>query len=230
MIPSIVALSFVPLLISTLTRHISSGQPDATRALSTRALRFALWLLPLGALVSSSADEIIALIFGVAYLPGAPLLSLLMLAGFVSLIFTVLTGILTALGRLRMTAFLALGLLLSAVTGHVLAIPRLGAAGAAWVTLISVFMAVIAGGFGLMRIGRLPLPFDTLLRVLLVCVGVAVVARFWPAPGGWVLLKLAVLALLAAAGLAGLGEFTGAERARAAKFFGLVEKQGQHER
>lgn len=217
-IPHIVALSFVPLLISTLSNLLSSENEPRAQAQARAAIRFGLWLLPLGALVAASAAEIIGLLFGSEFLPGAPLLALLMLAGFVQLIFTTATGILTAAGQLRATALLAIGMLAAAVTGHLLVIPRFGAAGAAWVTLLSVLAAVLATFFALKCSTGLIIPIPTLLRALVVCALVAAAGLLWPAPDWWVALKLAGLLLLAAGSFCALGEFSPDELTRARQF------------
>src|SRR5439155_21583227 len=130
------ALSFSPLLLSSLSRLLSAGEDQLARDLARDALRLVVLLLPLAGMIAGAAPEIVGLIFGPDYLPAAPLLTLLIFSGLFFVILSVSTAVLTAKGRLWWIFALTGPLPVLAVVGHLVLIPRLGALGAALVTTL----------------------------------------------------------------------------------------------
>jgi len=95
-IPGIIALSFSPLLLSTLNKILSQGEIENARLISTDALRLAVGLLPFAALIAGSAGEIVGFVLGKDFIGSAPLLRLLIFASVFQTSFSITSVILMA--------------------------------------------------------------------------------------------------------------------------------------
>jgi O-antigen/teichoic acid export membrane protein len=76
-VPGIFALSFSPVLLSSLTRTLHAGDAPLARAMARDAMRAVVGLLPFAGLTAGTAGEIVLTVFGPAFLSAAPLLGLL---------------------------------------------------------------------------------------------------------------------------------------------------------
>jgi O-antigen/teichoic acid export membrane protein len=211
LIPAMLALSLVPLLISSLTRLLRDGQTVPARQLAGLALRAPLWLLPITFLAAGASDAIVAFIFGPRFAPAAPLLGPLLLAVNALTLIAVAVAILTSHGRPRLVLALTGPLMPLAIAGHLLAIPRLGPGGAAGVTLVVAMAGALIMTVAAWRQAAVPLPWPTLLRSLAVSGLAYGLAAAWPAPGLLILIQLPALGLVSGLALAALGEFSQAE-------------------
>ncbi|MFN2384505.1 MAG: lipopolysaccharide biosynthesis protein [Gemmatimonadota bacterium] len=228
LLPGVITLAFSPLLLSALTRLEQSG--GDTRGLSRDAMRLTTLLLPFALLGSGAAGEIVELLFGPVFRPGAPILALLLIAATGNAMISVTTAILTAAGRPRWTMAITLPLLPLAVAGHLLAIPRWGAPGAAAVTALCLVGGAVTGIVAVRRRWGAALPAATILRAGLVSALAYGGAIAWPATGGLVVVKLAVLSGLVALGLTLLGEFDARERALLRSLFRLPPRAAAPQR
>ncbi len=213
LVPSALLLSFSPLLLSTITHLLHAGNEQAARRIGRYALRALFGLAAVAAAIAGSGEEIVALAFGPGFEGAAPLLNILLFAVLSMLMISICTTVLTAHSRPRLVLALTAPLLPLALAGYLLLIPRLGPPGAALTTALITGIGALICLAAARRGGSLPVPVGTLLRCLAVGALVYFAARLWPAPGLWVLLKLAALTLAAAAGLAALGEFSAEEYA-----------------
>jgi O-antigen/teichoic acid export membrane protein len=221
-LPGLVALSFSPVLLSVLTRAVRDGEPARARAIGREAMRILLLLIPFGALVAGASPELVGLVFGPAFAPAAPLLSLLMVGAIGMVFVSISVAMLTAAGQPAPTLAFTVPVPLLAVAGYLVAIPRHGATGAALVTVTCAGVAALAGLLVVRRVcGVLP-PGSTLLRSAAVSLGGFALAVLWPAPGWLVVVKLTALAAAVPAALLVLGEFSAAELAAARS---LVRRQ-----
>lgn len=215
LVPSIFALSFSPLLLSTLSRTLRAGDDRRAREMGRDAMRVVIGLLSFAGMTAGAASEIVGLIFGPKFLPAAPLLALLGFGALAMVMISVATTILTAAGKPGWTFALTGPLVPLAVTGHLLLIPRLGAVGASLVTTLFAGLGALATVWAVYRIWRILPPAATLLRSVLVCGLAYVVAALWPAPGVLLLLKLPVIGLVIGLSFLLLGEFSPREIAMA---------------
>ena len=209
LVPGIIALSFSPLLLSRVTRLLQEGDEAGARRLGLDALRAAVWVLPVGGMIAGSAGEIVRLVFGAAYLPASLPVAVLIFSGLALVVLSACAALLTALGRPRWVLLLAGPLVPLSAAGLVVAIPRGGMVGAAgnavlWSSLVALAaLAVVRRQWGIAP------PAATVVRSALACVPVAGLAWVWPTPGLAVLLKLPVLAVLAAGVAWATGELKG---------------------
>jgi O-antigen/teichoic acid export membrane protein len=218
-IPGIFAVSFSPLLLSTLSRLISGDDVASAKVIASDAMRLATMLLPFAAMTAGMAHEIVYLIFGPLFLQAAPLLSVLIFGALAMVMISVATVILTAAGKPKWTLAVAVPLLPLAVLGHVLLIPRFGSIGAATVTAFLTGLGALFSMLAVYHLWRILPPLGTLARSSVICGMAFVLAFFWPASGVLLFLKVPTVAILILGLFALLGEFTAGEVALARSTF-----------
>ena len=204
----IFALSFMPLLLSTLTRLLRDGHEQHARLMARDSMRLVLLLLPLAGLSAGGAGEIVQLIAGPKFAAAGPLLALLIFDAVAGTLWSAANAILTAAGKAKWTFWIAGPAVLLALVGHLLMIPRFGALGAATVTLGVTVLGAVAAVFAVWRLWRVTPPVASVARSVAVAVGAFVLATLWPAAGVMLVVKLAVIALAVLAGYLALGEFS----------------------
>jgi len=195
-VPGIFSLSFSPLLLSTLSQLLASGQEDSARNLARESLRGVLWLLPFAGMTAGAATEIVVAIFGNVYLPGAPLLALLIFAALAWLMISVCTAILTACGKPLWPVLLIAPTIPVAFIGYLLLIPGLGSLGASMVTTIISFAGALATLWAVHRLWSILPSGITLLRSSLICGLAFLIAQLWPASPLILLIKIPTIMLL----------------------------------
>ncbi len=167
---SVLSMAFPPLLLATLSRLFADGHAAQARALGRRSLRAVCWLAPLAGVAWGAGGPIVAMVFGEAFAPAGPLLAPLVTAGVAQIFVAAAIMILSAAGRPHAFLVPAAAMLATAVMAGALAIPRMGAEGAALAAAGSGLLGVTSA-LWLMRRMALTLP-----RLTLVSVGFAVLA------------------------------------------------------
>lgn len=206
-VPRLFALAFAPLLLSTLTRLLRDGDQRLARGMGRDGMRLVLVLLPFAAMAAGAAGEVVEAIAGRRFGAAGPLLAILLFGGLASTMMSVGTAVLTAGGRSGMTFVIAGPLVPAAIVGHLLAIPRFGAVGAAAVTAACTVLGALGTMAAVYRYWRIAPPVGSLVRSVVVGGGAYALAAGWPVSGLLLPVKFAVIMLLIAAGLLGLGEF-----------------------
>jgi O-antigen/teichoic acid export membrane protein len=215
LVPGLFALSFSPLLLSTLSRIWYVGDGHSARELGRDAIRVGIGLLPFAGMAAGAASEIVSLIFGSAFLPAAPLLALLIFSAVALVIISVATAILTAAGKYGWTFALIGPLLPLAIAGHLILIPRLGAIGASLVTTLFASVGALAAVLAVHRICRIFPPIGTLCRSTLICCLAYALAYLWPTSGIFIFAKLLLIGLVIIIAFLVMGEFKSRELAKA---------------
>jgi O-antigen/teichoic acid export membrane protein len=210
-LPSLFALAFSPLVISSLTRALRHGDVEQARRMGRDALRAVLLLLPFAAAVSGAAREIVVLVFGPGFAPAGPLLSLLIFGAVAMVLISVATSILIAAEQpglaLRFTGplpFVALG-------GYVMLVPRLGPIGAALGTAGCAAAASLGLFVAVHRVFRATPAAATVMRSILLSALAYAVAYLRPVPGPLVVLQLLVIGMAILLGLVLTGELRPSE-------------------
>jgi O-antigen/teichoic acid export membrane protein len=204
--------AFAPLLLSTLVRLVHQGETDHARDMSRDAIRLVLLLIPLGALVAGASDGIVRFVFGDAFAPAGPILSRLVFSGFGLVMITVASSALVAGGRLEVPGRIALGLSPLTILGHLWAIPRYGALGAACVSTGAMVAGALLTLYAVSRMWGVRPPLATAGRAALVALAGGLAARAWPATGAALVLQLGLYTLAVPLVFLGLGEFSRRER------------------
>jgi O-antigen/teichoic acid export membrane protein len=195
-------------MLSTLVRLVSEGAVDHARDMARDALRLMLLLVPFAALIAGAADGIVRLVFGEAFAPAGPLLARLVFASMASAVIAMAGVVLVSGGELRRPAWILGSLVPATLAGHLWAIPRYGAVGAAWVST----GAMVAGAALMLAAvarmwGNAP-PAATIVRTAGVALAVGLAARAWTGDGFALVAQLAVLGGAIPVLLLALGEFT----------------------
>jgi O-antigen/teichoic acid export membrane protein len=211
LLPSVFTIGFLPMLLSTLSRLVARGEAQAAREIGTNVMRGVLALLPIAAIVSGAAREIMIVFFGRDFGPGAITLAPLIFGSFVLIMIPVVTAIYTAEGKPGRAVALTVPLLPLAIAGHLVFIPRFGAIGAATVTAVVAVAGAAWAFWSAVGYWRIAPPVGTFVRSAAISIVVFIVAALWPTPGAFVLLKLPVLVVACLVFYALLGEFSSSE-------------------
>jgi O-antigen/teichoic acid export membrane protein len=182
-------------MLSTIARLTREGQRESAGRIIHNTLRFLVCLLPLVAVAAGAADEIVSLLFGPLFLPAAPVLAWLVFAGLALDLVNVSGSLLTAAGRPSWNLLLTAPVLPLALAGHWLLVPRFGAPAAAAVTAVLAVGAALATTAVMRTLWHVSFPWISTMRSCLLAVAAYLVSAAWPAPGLFLLLKLAVLSL-----------------------------------
>lgn len=208
LVVGIFAVSFTPLLLSTLTRLLREGHEQHARLMGRDAMRLVLLLLPLAGLCAGAAEEVVRLIAGPKFAAAGPLLSVLIFEALIGTLMSVANGILTAAGKARWTFAVAGPMVPLAALAHWWVIPRYGPIGAACVTTAITVFGALAALVVVWRLWRVTPPVASVVRAAVLGVGAFVFAIAWPTPGVWVAVKLMVGSLLVLLAYLILGEFS----------------------
>ena len=195
-------------LLATVTHLWKNGQTDDARIIIHQVLRLSFCLLPIAAIGSATAAELVTFVYGETYLPAASILAWLFFAALASLISNLTTSMLAAIGRPGVTFAITGPLLLPSLIFTLFLVPRVGAVGAA-ATAVLVGWAGVLGTLWALRHwcnvgpGRI-----TVARVSLVSLVSFFLANAWHVPGAWVIPQLLALSGVAVLLLWGSGELT----------------------
>jgi O-antigen/teichoic acid export membrane protein len=212
-IPGLFAASFTPLLLSTLSSMQKNGEQQSARIMMRDAIRLVFGMLPFAAMASGAAREVVTLIFGASVLPAEPVLARLVFGKVAAVMISIAVVIMIVANRPGLSFALAGPMLVLAIAGHSVLIPALGSVGAAWVTSALEIAGALAALLIVYRVQRVFAPMATVGRTLLLAGAAWLLAALVPAPGVWVVAKLALIALAIVAGYGLLGELSARELA-----------------
>lgn len=208
LVANVFALSFAPLVLSSMNRLMRDGDELRARTMGRDALRATLALLPFAGLIAGAAPDIVGFVFGSGFVPAAPLLSILILGAAAMAMISVATAALFAANRAGLTLALSSPLVPLALLGHLWLIPSLGAVGAALVTTLLATLGATATVIALYRVWKILPPAGTCWRVALLSVAAYGLSVLWPAPGWWLLVKVPAIGLGLVLGFLWLGELS----------------------
>ena len=219
LLPGLISWTFSSLLLATLSRLLAEGKEEQAKDIARDAMRLTLWLMPVAAIVAGAASDIVFVVFGSAFQPAASLLALLILGAVANVLLLVALTIMTAAGLPARTVLFTAPLVPLALAGHVLLIPRLGALGAALVTVVVSVMGASAAVTSVYALWKVSPPIRTFLRSLMIGLAVGAASMLWLTPGLFVFAKLIVLGVVSLCGYWCLGEFPDHEVASARGWF-----------
>lgn len=207
LLPGLFSWTFSSLLLATLSRQLADGQLERARELARDAMRVALWLVPVAAIIAGAAPEIVRVVFGSAFVTAGPLLALLIVGAVANVMMMVSLTVMTAAGLPARTVMFTAPLVPLALGGHLLLIPRLGQQGAALVTVGISLLGASAAVVGVYALWKVWPPIGSFLRSLVVALVVSAAALLWPTSGLFVFAKLIVLGMVSLLGYWWIGEF-----------------------
>jgi len=217
-LPGIFSMAFGPLLFSTLSRMLSAGEGDQAREIGRTSMRMVLGLLPIAAMLSGAASEIVTLFFGQAFEAAAPLFALLIWGAVAFVMISVSMTIVTAARPPRLTLILSMPLVLLAMAGYWVMIPPFGAVGAAFVTALCSWLGAVTCVLVVYRLWSIFPPIGTLGRSVVISVLAYLLAVMWTTTGLLLLIKLSVIGVLIPLAYWVMREFSAEEIAQARLF------------
>lgn len=220
LIPGIFAMSFSPLLLSTLIRTLKHGSVKRSKEMARDAMRFTVMMLIGAAIMAGAGPEIVKLVFKPEFSHAGTLLGVLIIGTTSAVMISVGTSILIAAGRPTWTVALCAPLVPLAAMGHVLIIPHHQSLGAASVTCATAFIGAVGAVLAVYKIWKIYPPFGTIARTVIVAIAAGMIAHHLKTNGIWLLVKIPTIGLCALAAMALLGEFSAKERATAWSLLG----------
>jgi O-antigen/teichoic acid export membrane protein len=179
---------------------------EAGRVIAQALRSLMIVFVPIFFITAASSSEIITFLFTKKYEPVAVHFTLLVGTILFAAIMDIALRVLNAANRPSLSLVMILGVLTLAVAVQLLMIPKFALMGAACGAAVTFFLGAVIG-LGLMflffRIWPSPL---TALRCVAAGSAVCLAGWFWPAPGAWVLAKMAALCMAYAGLLIALGE------------------------
>jgi len=217
-VPGVFALSFSPLLLSTLNSALRREELASAKQMSFNSVRVVVALLPFSALAAAAAVPIVSVVYGGEFSVAGPVLSVLIFGAMAMVMISVVTAVLTAAGRPNLTAALVAPMLPVSAVGYALFVPDYGAMGACWVNAGTSGLGAIACLVALYRIWQIAIPVGTFVRSGVVSGVVYLLGIEWITPDPSLVLKLLVLSGLIPLLLVCLGELNRSERQFAGAF------------
>ncbi len=213
LVPGIFALSFSPLLLSSLSRALSAGGEEQAREMGQNALRVVIAMIPFAGMAAGASREITKFVFGVAFVDSAPLFSFLFFGAIGLAMISVTTAILTAAGKPVLTFLLSGPLVPLAFFADLKVIPYYGAIGAAAVTSGLAVAGALVSLIPVYRLLRIVPPAGTFFRSVVLGAAGYGAAVFWPADGLMLIVKLFVISVFILLGFYLFGEIRPVESA-----------------
>jgi O-antigen/teichoic acid export membrane protein len=205
--PRLVLLAFSFALLPALSHAIAARDQTQTRHYLRQVIRLlALVLLPLLALVTATAEPLVAFVFTDAYLPAAPILTVLIFTYSAYTLYITLVSALLAENRPGRALAVPVALLPVALVLVWLGVTYFGTMGAAFASLVSVAAAATVVNVYVFRRFRPAVDRRSLARIVLASAVVWVVARLWAPSGLLLILAYALLGALYLGLLFALGE------------------------
>lgn len=211
-VPGIFALSFSPLLLSTLNSTLRSGDLAQAKQISFNSVRAVIALIPFAALAAAASVSIVSVVYGQAFAVAGPVLAVLIFSAMALVMISVVTAILTAAGKPNLTAILVAPMLPLSALGYSLYVPNYGAMGACWVNFGAATMGAVGAIVALHRTWQIGPPVMTLGRSAIACLIIYAIGIRWITPDPSFVLKLLVLSAFIPIILLCLGELNKAER------------------
>lgn len=138
-IPATLSATFLPLM----SRYFSQQKNVLAATAWDLALRLLLTSsVMLAVVIALLAEPIVEVLYGTKYASAAGLLALLMIAFAPVCVGWLLTGVITATGRVRAYAFVAVAVAIVSVAASLILIPIYGASGAALITVCTEFLVM----------------------------------------------------------------------------------------
>jgi O-antigen/teichoic acid export membrane protein len=212
---SLVTLSLAPLLLANLVRLRLTGDRDTASRLCVGSMRFAVGILPFVAAAAGASGRLVPLLFGTRFLPTAEIFAILVFAEIAMVIGAIASSMIVAKDRSRIVLAVGACMIVAALAGHLAAIPRFGAVGAASVTTVVAIAGAIAHVVFACALWQVRFPYGTLARAVLLAVVAAAVAAMPVGSGLWVIPQLALVAVAIVAGFLLAGELGDEEKAKA---------------
>ena len=208
LIPALVSIALSPLLIAKLSQLMKLGHKDEAYIVARLSMRLILCTLPFVGLAAGSATQLVEAIYGIHFMPAAPLFAVLIFGASGMSMISISVSILIVADKPRIPIGLMGPLVPLASLAHYLVIPRFGAIGAALMTTALSWVAALAAILAVARIWGVFPSLGTLLRSIMISSLAYTFALLWPAFGFLLVLKLLLIGIFITVAFLLSGEFS----------------------
>jgi stage V sporulation protein B len=196
---SLAALSLV--IFPAIAKRLSSKEYTRARNITQSALRYLLILLvPLTFLIIGTSNSLVKLFYGNTYISASNSLSILVVGYAALSIFSLLTNVLNAADKSKLSWIYSSIGVLGAIISYIIFIPIFGLNGAAIGTCVGAFLSTILAFFSTRKYIGISLPYKSLLRCLFTSVILFVTTRLFQVSGvlllPWYLLLMTIYFLI----------------------------------
>ena len=175
--PAMFAGLLTPLLASA---HAAQDKPRFQQVLQRAVDTIGLLAIPLAVGTGFVAIQVMRLVGGSAYVAAAPALTILMVATSCIFFGNLFANAVVAVGAQRRMLWAYAIVAVGSLTGYLIAIPRAGIQGAAWMTLASELAIALTGIILILRVTQAKLQWSRLARTLLACVPMVIILYLTP--------------------------------------------------
>ncbi|MFH1752160.1 MAG: oligosaccharide flippase family protein [archaeon] len=193
-LPFIFVLAFSSVLFPLISRSTFKSNLKKTQNYIKESMRYSLMiLLPLSVLFASTALPLIELLFSEAYSAGGEVLSVLAFSTLFLGLFVILTTIISASGKPKHSFALILVVLVVDLILNILFVPVIGIMGAAFATLISMFLGMIIAGLMVLYYFKALISIVSTMKILIASAIIYILSLEFYADGLFLIVKLIVL-------------------------------------
>jgi O-antigen/teichoic acid export membrane protein len=214
-VPYVLSIALSASLLPSLSRATKLRDEELVRKAVGESLRYlVIFLLLISVVVVSSSTSIVVLLFGSAYGPAAPALSILIAGISLITLFAVFNTVLMARNRMTTCFAMTFGLLFVDAAANMMLVPKLGIEGAAWATALTGLVGCVSAGYIVFREINMLLPGYSWLRIPSTALLVLGLSFFLPRLDSLVIIKCAMLSVLYFSLLTLFGELKSADFSR----------------
>lgn len=229
-IPYLIFTAFPLALLPAISSVYAAKDLEQTRSYITKSLRYLLLLLlPITALLSATAPQVLGILYGSSYVSAAPILALLMLSATFLALFVMLSSIIDGIGKPALAMGITLFFILLMSLLNFYFIPLYGLRGAAFSSLITaIFAFAIAAAYVYFKF-KVLVRLRSALNIAVASVVTYLLASVWGFVGWYVMVTYLICGVVYISVLSILGEITREDIFRARKLFKFNQKSTLNE-
>ncbi len=184
-VPYFIFLALSDTLFPSIAKSTSSkGSEELTKKYINQSLRYALmFLVPCSFIISATSRDLISLVYTDRYLTAASSLSILIFGLTFLCLFIILTTVITASGKPRVSLLMVLILLVINILLNMTLVPIYGLIGAAVATTITGFLGVLISGIYIYKRFHTLTNLLSLFRIVGTSLVIYLCARVFPVAG-----------------------------------------------
>lgn len=195
-IPCLLAFAVAPVVVTAASKHLAADRPDLALSVERQTLNILLLTLPFGAVMGTTGQELISVVYGGSFAPAAIYLAPLFINAMFLMVTSVNSALLTTHYFIRFTVTVSVSTLLLNLALQPFAIKTFGMFGCGCMELaISILALICTAVYGWNKL-RLAFSLRTLGNTALVFSVALIVGSVWAAPLPIPGLKLILVSLM----------------------------------
>ncbi|PJB30505.1 hypothetical protein CO110_00200 [Candidatus Desantisbacteria bacterium CG_4_9_14_3_um_filter_40_11] len=195
--PFFISIALSRSIFPAIAKSVLENNHAMTRQYIRHSLKLLLvWMIPVVTIVSTTAREIVLLIYSTPYIPAAIPLSILIIGFGFFTVYLILTTIITAGDKPTISMWINIIILIIAVSINTCLIPRYGIIGASIGTSIAMIIGVIISAvYVFIKFKALIQPIS-IVRILIATVPVYLLSLYIQVQGFWIIGWYGLLAIV----------------------------------